>query len=56
MCSYFGTFFSFLSSDKFKGGKAELKQTKSCVDVSELMDLLSARDYEKYEIVEQCSL
>uniref|UniRef100_A0A8C7KX87 Proliferation-associated SNF2-like protein n=1 Tax=Oncorhynchus kisutch TaxID=8019 RepID=A0A8C7KX87_ONCKI len=32
---------------KFKGGKAELKQTKSCVDVSELMDLLNTRDYEK---------
>ncbi|CAB1312581.1 unnamed protein product [Coregonus sp. 'balchen'] len=32
---------------KFKGGKAELKQTKSCIDVSELMDLLNTRDYEK---------
>uniref|UniRef100_A0A8K9UB33 Helicase, lymphoid specific n=1 Tax=Oncorhynchus mykiss TaxID=8022 RepID=A0A8K9UB33_ONCMY len=36
-----------IHKNKFKGGKAELKQTKSCVDVSELMDLLSARDYEK---------
>uniref|UniRef100_A0A673X1F8 Proliferation-associated SNF2-like protein n=1 Tax=Salmo trutta TaxID=8032 RepID=A0A673X1F8_SALTR len=36
-----------IHKNKFKGGKAELKQTKSCVDLSELMDLLSARDYEK---------
>uniref|UniRef100_A0A4W5RDF4 Proliferation-associated SNF2-like protein n=1 Tax=Hucho hucho TaxID=62062 RepID=A0A4W5RDF4_9TELE len=36
-----------IHKNKFKGGKAELKQTKSCVDVSELMDLLNARDYEK---------
>ncbi|XP_046884857.1 lymphoid-specific helicase [Hypomesus transpacificus] len=36
-----------IHKNKFKGGKAELKQTKSCIDVSELMELLKSRDYEK---------
>lgn len=36
-----------LSLDKFKGSKAELKQTKSCIDVNELVDLLKSRDYER---------
>ncbi|KAJ8014194.1 hypothetical protein DPEC_G00037720 [Dallia pectoralis] len=36
-----------IHKNKFKGRKADLKQSKSCVDVSELMDLLNTRDYEK---------
>ncbi|MCJ8730630.1 hypothetical protein PDJAM_G00186590 [Pangasius djambal] len=32
---------------KFKGGKADLKQSKSCVDVNELMDLLKSSDYDR---------
>ncbi|KAK3554199.1 hypothetical protein QTP70_020085 [Hemibagrus guttatus] len=32
---------------KFKGGKADLKQSKSCVDMNELMDLLKSNDYER---------
>uniref|UniRef100_A0A6Q2Y281 Proliferation-associated SNF2-like protein n=1 Tax=Esox lucius TaxID=8010 RepID=A0A6Q2Y281_ESOLU len=36
-----------IPKNKFKGGKAGLKQSKSCVDVSELMDLLNARDYDR---------
>ncbi|TSK22805.1 Lymphoid-specific helicase [Bagarius yarrelli] len=32
---------------KFKGGKADLKQSKSCVDMNELMDLLKSRDYDR---------
>ncbi|KAL0964383.1 hypothetical protein UPYG_G00323070 [Umbra pygmaea] len=36
-----------IHKNKFKGGKAALKQSKSCIDVSELMELLNSRDYEK---------
>uniref|UniRef100_A0A3B5REU3 Proliferation-associated SNF2-like protein n=1 Tax=Xiphophorus maculatus TaxID=8083 RepID=A0A3B5REU3_XIPMA len=32
---------------KFKGGKAELNQSKSCIDLDELRDLLQARGPEK---------
>ncbi|XP_008320737.2 lymphoid-specific helicase [Cynoglossus semilaevis] len=32
---------------KFKGAKAELDQSKSCIDLDELMDLLKSRDPEK---------
>lgn len=39
---------SWLSyTDKFKGGKAELNQSKSCIDLDELMELLKARGTEK---------
>lgn len=30
-------------SDKFKGAKSELNQSKSCIDLNELMELLKAR-------------
>ncbi|KAG7462534.1 hypothetical protein MATL_G00185830 [Megalops atlanticus] len=34
--------------NKFKGGKAELKQqSKSCMDLTELRELLKSRDYER---------
>lgn len=36
-----------IHKNKFKGSKAELKQTKSCVDVNELAELLKSRDYER---------
>nr|XP_055026877.1 lymphoid-specific helicase [Misgurnus anguillicaudatus] len=36
-----------IHKNKFKGSKAELKQTKSCIDVNELVDLLKSRDYER---------
>ncbi|XP_012672535.1 lymphoid-specific helicase [Clupea harengus] len=36
-----------IHKNKFKGGTDELKQTKSTVDESELMELLKSRDYEK---------
>ncbi|XP_030628261.1 lymphoid-specific helicase [Chanos chanos] len=32
---------------KFKGGKADLKESKSCLDVEELTELLRSRDYER---------
>ncbi|KAM9477081.1 lymphoid-specific helicase [Clarias gariepinus] len=32
---------------KFKGGKADLNQSKSCMDINELMDLLKSKDYER---------
>uniref|UniRef100_A0A9J8CTF3 Proliferation-associated SNF2-like protein n=1 Tax=Cyprinus carpio carpio TaxID=630221 RepID=A0A9J8CTF3_CYPCA len=35
-----------IHKNKFKGSKAELKQTKSCVDVNELVELLKSRDYD----------
>uniref|UniRef100_A0A671MSZ0 Proliferation-associated SNF2-like protein n=1 Tax=Sinocyclocheilus anshuiensis TaxID=1608454 RepID=A0A671MSZ0_9TELE len=35
-----------IHKNKFKGSKAELNQTKSCVDVSELVELLKSRDYD----------
>lgn len=42
------SFLSWLfSTDKFKGGKAELNQSKSCIDLDELMELLKARGTEK---------
>lgn len=37
----------FSSTDKFKGGKAELNQSKSCIDLEELRELLKARGTEK---------
>lgn len=40
-------FHGFTSTDKFKGGKAELNQSKSCIDLDELMELLKARGTEK---------
>ncbi|XP_057198080.1 lymphoid-specific helicase [Triplophysa rosa] len=36
-----------IHKNKFKGSKAELKQTKSCVDINELVDLMKSRDYER---------
>ncbi|ROK15740.1 Lymphoid-specific helicase [Anabarilius grahami] len=35
-----------IHKNKFKGSKAELKQTKSCMDVNELVELLQSRDYD----------
>ncbi|XP_048060413.1 lymphoid-specific helicase isoform X1 [Megalobrama amblycephala] len=35
-----------IHKNKFKGSKAELKQTKSCMDVNELVELLNSRDYD----------
>lgn len=37
----------FMFPEKFKGAKAELDQSKSCIDLDELMDLLKSRDPEK---------
>nr|XP_046257522.1 lymphoid-specific helicase isoform X2 [Scatophagus argus] len=36
-----------IHKNKFKGGKAELNQSKSCIDLDELMELLKARGAEK---------
>ncbi|XP_076831202.1 lymphoid-specific helicase [Brachyhypopomus gauderio] len=36
-----------IHKSKFKGGKAELKQSKSCMDVNELRDLLNSREYDR---------
>ncbi|AWP13756.1 putative lymphoid-specific helicase [Scophthalmus maximus] len=36
-----------IHKNKFKGGKAELNQSKSCIDLDELMELLKARGTEK---------
>ncbi|KAM7408022.1 hypothetical protein PAMA_001937 [Pampus argenteus] len=36
-----------IHKNKFKGGRAELTQAKSCIDLDELMDLLNARGTEK---------
>ncbi|XP_061820307.1 lymphoid-specific helicase [Nerophis lumbriciformis] len=36
-----------IHKNKFKGGRAELKQSKSCIDLDELMELLQARGTEK---------
>ncbi|CAK6978493.1 lymphoid-specific helicase [Scomber scombrus] len=36
-----------IHKNKFKGGRAELNQTKSCIDLDELKDLLKARGTEK---------
>ncbi|XP_076598759.1 lymphoid-specific helicase [Chaetodon auriga] len=36
-----------IHKNKFKGGKAELNQSKSCIDLDELMDLLKARGTER---------
>ncbi|KAK2823914.1 hypothetical protein Q5P01_021089 [Channa striata] len=36
-----------IHKNKFKGGRAELNQSKSCIDLDELMDLLKARGTEK---------
>ncbi|KAM7385038.1 hypothetical protein PAMP_001137 [Pampus punctatissimus] len=36
-----------IHKNKFKGGRAELNQAKSCIDLDELMDLLKARGTEK---------
>ncbi|KAI4874280.1 hypothetical protein NFI96_028454 [Prochilodus magdalenae] len=36
-----------IHKNKFKGGEADLKQSKKCVDVNELMDLLKSRDYDR---------
>ncbi|XP_056327247.1 lymphoid-specific helicase [Danio aesculapii] len=35
-----------IHKNKFKGSKAELKASKSCVDVDELVELLKSRDYD----------
>ncbi|KAK7139836.1 hypothetical protein R3I94_012469 [Phoxinus phoxinus] len=35
-----------IHKNKFKGYKADLKQTKSCMDVNELVELLKSRDYD----------
>uniref|UniRef100_A0A4W6DRE0 Proliferation-associated SNF2-like protein n=1 Tax=Lates calcarifer TaxID=8187 RepID=A0A4W6DRE0_LATCA len=39
--------FNRIPTYKFKGGKAELNQNKSCIDLDELMELLKARGTEK---------
>uniref|UniRef100_A0A8C2E5H5 Proliferation-associated SNF2-like protein n=1 Tax=Cyprinus carpio TaxID=7962 RepID=A0A8C2E5H5_CYPCA len=36
-----------IHKNKFKGSTAELKQTKSCVDLNELVELLKSRDYDR---------
>uniref|UniRef100_A0A668AWT2 Proliferation-associated SNF2-like protein n=1 Tax=Myripristis murdjan TaxID=586833 RepID=A0A668AWT2_9TELE len=36
-----------IHKNKFKGGKAELKESKSCIDLDELMELLKDRGTEK---------
>ncbi|XP_018621661.1 lymphoid-specific helicase [Scleropages formosus] len=36
-----------IHKNKFKGGQAELKQSKSCLDLSELMELMKSRDYQR---------
>ncbi|XP_054653329.1 lymphoid-specific helicase [Dunckerocampus dactyliophorus] len=36
-----------IHKNKFKGGRADLNQTKSCIDLDELMELLQARGTEK---------
>ncbi|XP_069045174.1 lymphoid-specific helicase isoform X2 [Lepisosteus oculatus] len=36
-----------IHKNKFKGGKAGLNQSKSCLDPQELMELLKSRDYER---------
>ncbi|XP_049592046.1 lymphoid-specific helicase isoform X2 [Syngnathus scovelli] len=36
-----------IHKNKFKGGRAELNQTKSCIDLDELRELLQARNTEK---------
>ncbi|XP_061692454.1 lymphoid-specific helicase isoform X2 [Syngnathoides biaculeatus] len=36
-----------IHKNKFKGGRAELNQTKSCIDLDELKELLQARGTEK---------
>ncbi|XP_039995506.1 lymphoid-specific helicase isoform X2 [Xiphias gladius] len=36
-----------IHKNKFKGGRAELNQSKSCIDLDELMELLKARGKEK---------
>ncbi|XP_071782238.2 lymphoid-specific helicase [Centroberyx gerrardi] len=36
-----------IHKNKFKGGRAELNQAKSCIDLNELMELLKARGTEK---------
>uniref|UniRef100_A0A671TGD1 Proliferation-associated SNF2-like protein n=1 Tax=Sinocyclocheilus anshuiensis TaxID=1608454 RepID=A0A671TGD1_9TELE len=36
-----------IHKNKFKGSKAELKETKSCVDLNELVELLKSRDYDR---------
>lgn len=42
-------FFLCFSTDKFKGGKAELNQMKSCVDLDDLMEMLKARGSERFK-------
>uniref|UniRef100_A0A8B9L8N8 Proliferation-associated SNF2-like protein n=1 Tax=Astyanax mexicanus TaxID=7994 RepID=A0A8B9L8N8_ASTMX len=36
-----------IHKNKFKGGRTDLKESKKCVDVNELMDLLKSRDYDR---------
>ncbi|XP_072334889.1 lymphoid-specific helicase isoform X2 [Scyliorhinus torazame] len=36
-----------IHKNKFKGGKSGLKQSRSCLDSTELMDLLKSRDHER---------
>nr|XP_057933194.1 lymphoid-specific helicase isoform X2 [Doryrhamphus excisus]XP_057933195.1 lymphoid-specific helicase isoform X2 [Doryrhamphus excisus]XP_057933196.1 lymphoid-specific helicase isoform X2 [Doryrhamphus excisus] len=36
-----------IHKNKFKGGRADLNQSKSCIDLNELMELLQARGAEK---------
>lgn len=50
MWTFDDCFFLFcllFSTDKFKGGKAELNQTKSCVDLDELREMLKASGSER---------
>lgn len=42
-------------SDKFKGGKAELNQTKSCIDLDELIQMLKSRSAERLDNEERLS-
>ncbi|XP_072534071.1 lymphoid-specific helicase isoform X1 [Salminus brasiliensis] len=36
-----------IHKNKFKGGRADLKESKKAVDVNDLMDLLKSRDYDR---------
>uniref|UniRef100_A0A8C4E2Y6 Proliferation-associated SNF2-like protein n=1 Tax=Dicentrarchus labrax TaxID=13489 RepID=A0A8C4E2Y6_DICLA len=40
-----------IHKNKFKGGRAELNQSKSCIDLDELMELLKARGTEKGKVI-----
>uniref|UniRef100_A0A671WLD8 Proliferation-associated SNF2-like protein n=1 Tax=Sparus aurata TaxID=8175 RepID=A0A671WLD8_SPAAU len=45
-----------IHKNKFKGGRAELNQSKSCIDLDELMELLKARGTEKGKVISEMDL